>query len=134
MKDKNEGKYDLLVSEACLGEDNLSPWRVYSRATNHVYSSLQMLSFSRELADREIIMRVGNGEVVSATTEGVARLNFRNKFLVLNNVFFIPGFRRNLIFVSMLHEQLFSISFINNEIVISKNSLDICHAECLKAN
>ena len=60
---------------------------------------------------------------------GVARLNFRNKFLVLNNVFFIPGFRRNLISVSMLHEQLFSISFINNEIVISRNGLDICHAK-----
>ena len=29
----------------------------------------------------------------------------------------------------MLHEQLFSISFINNEIVISRNGLDICHAK-----
>ena len=71
---------------------------------------------------------------------GVAHLNFRNKFLVLNNVFFIPGFRRNFISVSMLHEQLFCISFINNEIVISRNGLDICHAKpenglyCLKAN
>ena len=74
-------------------------------------------------------MRVGSGEVVSAKAVGVARLNFRNKFLVLNNVFFIPGFRRNLISVSMLHEQLFSISFINNEIVISRNGLDICHAK-----
>ena len=47
----------------------------------------------------------------------------------MNNVFFIPGFRRKLIYVSMLHEQLFSISFINNEIVISRNGLDICHAK-----
>ena len=60
---------------------------------------------------------------------GVARLNFRNKFLVLNDVFFITRFRRNLISVSMLHEQLFSISFTNNEIVISRNGLDICHAK-----
>ena len=29
----------------------------------------------------------------------------------------------------MLHEQLFSICFINNEIVISRNGLDICHAK-----
>ena len=29
----------------------------------------------------------------------------------------------------MFHEQLFSISFINNEIVISRNGLDICHAK-----
>ena len=88
-----------------------------------------MLSSSRELADRDVTMRVGSGEVVSTKAVGVALLNFRNKFLVLNNVFFIPGFRRNLISVSMLHEQLFSIYFINNEIVISRNGLDICHAK-----
>ena len=124
-----KGKYDLLVSEACLVENDLSHLIVDSRATNHVCSSLQMLSSSRELADRDVTMRVGSGEVVSAKAVGVARLNLRNKFLVLNNVFFIPGFRRNLISVSMLHEQLFSISFINNEIVILRNGLDICHAK-----
>ena len=90
---------------------------------------MQMLSSSRELADREVTMRVGSGEVVLEKAVGVARLNFRNKFLVLTNVVFILCFRRNLIYVSMLHEQLFSISFINNDIVISRNGLDICHAK-----
>ena len=129
MKDKKKVKYDLLVSEACLVEDDLSPWIVDLGATNHVCSSLQMLSSLKEFADRDVTMRVGSGEVVPAKAVGVARLNFRNKFLVLNNVFFIHGFRRNLIYVSMLHEQLFSISFISNEIVISRNGLDICHAK-----
>ena len=110
-------------------EDDLSPLIVDSGATNHVFYSLQMLSSSREFADRDVTMRVGSGEVVSAKAVGVAHLNFRNKIFVLNNVFFIPGFRRNLIYVSMLHENLFSISFINNEIVISRNGLDICHAK-----
>ena len=110
-------------------EDDLSPWIVDSGATNHVCSSLKMLTFSRELADKDVTMRVGSGEVVSAKAVGVARLNFRNKFLILNNVFFIPGFRRNLISISMLHEQLFIICFINNEIVISRNGLDIFHAK-----
>ena len=87
-----------------------------------------MLISSRELADRDVTIRVGSGEVISAKAMGVTRLNFRNKFLVLNNVFFIPGFRRNLISISMLNEQLFSISFINNEIVIARNGLDIFHA------
>ena len=50
-------------------------------------------------------MRVGSGEVVSTKAVGVARLNVMNKFLLLNNEFFIPGFRRILIYVSMLHEQ-----------------------------
>ena len=110
-------------------EDDLSPWIVDSEATNHVCSSLQMLSSSRELVDRDVTMRVGSGEVISAKAMGVTHLNLRNKFIVLNNVFFFPGLRRNLISVSMLHEQLFIISFINNEIVISRNGLDICHAK-----
>ena len=86
------GKYDLLVSKTCLVEDDLSPWIVDSGATNHVCSSLQMLSSSRELANRDITMRVGSGEVISAKAVGVARLNFRNKFPVLNNVFFYSWF------------------------------------------
>ena len=110
-------------------EDDLSPWIVDSRATNQVYSSLQMLSSSRELVDRDVTMRVGSGEVVSAKAVGVTHLNFRNKFLVLNSVFCIPVFRRNLISISTLHEQLFSIYFINNEIIISRNGLDICHTK-----
>ena len=95
MKDKKKGKYDSLVSEACLVEDDLSPWIVDSGATNHVCSYLQMLSSSRELSDRDVTMSVVSGEVILAKAVGVARLYFRNKFLFLNNVFFIPGFRRN---------------------------------------
>ena len=74
-------------------------------------------------------MRLGSGEVVSIKAVGVTHLNLRNKFLILNNVFFILGFKRKLISGSMLHDQLFSIFFINNEIVISRNGLDICHAK-----
>ena len=35
LKDKKKGKYDLLVSKACLVEDDLSPLIVDSGATNH---------------------------------------------------------------------------------------------------
>ena len=44
-------------------------------------------------------------------------------------MYFLFCFRRNFISVSMLHEQLFSIYFINNEIVNTRNGLDICHAK-----
>ena len=47
----------------------------------------------------------------------------------MNNVYFIPGFRRNLISISMLHEQLFRVSFYNNMIVISRNGFEFCHAK-----
>ena len=39
LKKKNKGKYDLLVLEACLVEDDTSTWIVDSGATNHICSS-----------------------------------------------------------------------------------------------
>ena len=99
-------------------EDDTSAWIVDSGATNHICSSLQTLSSSTSLRDGDVSMRLGSGEVVSAIAVGVARLEFGNNFLVLNSVYFIPGFRRNLISISLLHEQLFSISFYNNMIII----------------
>ena len=110
-------------------EDDTSAWIVDSGATNHICSSLQTLSSSTPLWDGDVSMRLGSGEVVSATVVGVARLEFGNNFLVLNNVYFIPGFRRNLISMSLLHEQLFSISFYNNMIIIARNSFEICQAK-----
>ena len=87
-----------------------------------------MLSSSRELADGECSMVVGNGADVSGVAVGAVCLELGNKFLVLNNVYCIPGFRRNLISVSKLYEQLFTVSIYNNQIVISRNGLNICHA------
>ena len=75
-----------------------------------------------------MLLVVENGADVSAVAVGAVRLELGNKFLVLNNVYCIPGFRRNLISVSKLYEQLFTVSFDNNQIVISRNGLKICHA------
>ena len=103
-------------------------WIIDSGSTNHICSSFQMLSSSRELADGECSMVVENGADVSTIAVGAIHSELGNKFLVLNNVYCIPGFRRNLISVSKLYEQLFTVSFDNNQIVISRNGLNICHA------
>ena len=128
LKEKKKGKFDLLVLEANLVEVDSQSWIIDSGSNTHICSSLQMLSSSRELADGECSMVVGNGADVSAVVVGAIRLELGNKFLVLNNVYCIPGFRRNLISVSKLYEQLFTVSIYNNQIVISKNGLNICHA------
>ena len=74
---------------------------------------------------------VGNRESVSPKAVGEARLAFENKFLLLNSVYFIPNFRRNLISISELCKQLFTISINNNAIIISRNGLEIYRA-CLE--
>ena len=44
---RKNSKSALQFSEACLVEDDSSPWMIDSGSTNHICSSLQMLSFSR---------------------------------------------------------------------------------------
>ena len=70
-------------------QDKLS-WIVDSGSTNHVCSCLQMLESTKQLEQGEMTIRVGSGALVSAKACGTVRLNFKNNFLVLNNVLFIP--------------------------------------------
>ena len=122
---------NLHVLEANYAEDSSSTWIVDSGATNHVCSSLQVLSSWKELEDGELTLTVGNGESVSAKAVGEARLAFGENFILIKSVYYIPCFRRNLISVSELCRQLFTISFNNNEIIISRNGLELCRA-CLE--
>ena len=56
---RKKSKSDLLFLEAYLVENDSSPWIIDSWETNHVWSSLQMLSSSKQLAEGEFILRVG---------------------------------------------------------------------------
>ena len=58
---------------------------VDSGATNHVCSSLYVLSSWKELEDGELTLTVGNGESVSAKVVGEARLPFGENF-ILNKI------------------------------------------------
>ena len=73
---------------------------------------------------------MGNRESVFVKTVGQARLVLGKNYLLLDNMYFIHAIRRILISIFELYRQLFSISFKNNEIVISRNRFEICHA-CL---
>ena len=108
-------------------DNSLNSWIVDSGATNHVCS----LKKTKEFQDGELTFRVENGESVSAKAVGEVCLVFNNKFLILNNVYYVPNISRNIISISQLCEQLFTISFNNNAIVIYRNGMEICSA-CLK--
>ena len=87
-----------------------------------------MLRNYRKLKDDELTLTVRNREFVSAKDVGQARLVLGKNYLLLDNVSFILTTRRDLISISELCRQLFSISFNNNEIIISRNGFEICHA------
>src|SRR5215813_6738506 len=72
-------------------------------------------------------MKIGTGDAVSIRAVGDSHLNFMNNcYLNLNNVFFIPSFRGNLIFVSKLLNNGYSVSFNNKLVIVSRNGITIC--------
>ena len=73
----------------CIEYDN-STWILDSGATNHICSFYQETSSWRMLADGEITLRVGTGEVVSARSVGNLKLFLGDRFIILDNVLFVP--------------------------------------------
>ena len=73
-------------------------------------------------------LRVGTGAIVSAVAVGIIEFHFQNNSLYLDNVYFIPGFKRNLISVGRLFEQCYDVSFNNKCVIISRNGVNICSA------
>ena len=88
-----------------------------------------MLTRAKKLKPNEFTLRVGNGESVSAEVLEEARVVFGNKYLLLDNVYFIPNISRNLISIFELYKQSFTICFNNNEIIILRNGVQISCAK-----
>ena len=63
-----------------------------------------MLNQTRRLNKDEFTLRVENEESISTKTVGEARLVFGDKFLLLDNIFYILNIRKNLILVFELHK------------------------------
>ena len=79
-------------------------WIVDSGATNHICFSLQMLTKARKLKHKEFTLGVGNRESVSTKAVEEACLVFGNKYLLLDNIYFIPNISINLISISELYK------------------------------
>ena len=82
-KKRQNAKSNLHVLEAILVEVNASSWIIDLGATNYVYSSLELIRSFRELAEGELIMRVGNWATISVKAIGEAHTQFRARYLDL---------------------------------------------------
>ncbi|KAA0032907.1 gag/pol protein [Cucumis melo var. makuwa] len=65
-KKEKEGKYDLLVLETCLVENDQNVWILDSRAINHVCFSLQGTTSFKQIEEVEMTLKLGTGDVISA--------------------------------------------------------------------
>ena len=111
----------VLVTEACYVADSTYSWIVDSGATNHICCSLQGFRETKRLSEGEFSFRWGNGAQVSAISIGTVKLLFANNYLILDNVYYVPVFGKNLISVARLIEQGLSLNF-NNGIDILRNN------------
>ena len=99
-------KGSLFVTQACLVTNRSHSWIVDSGATNHDCCSLQGFKETRTLESSGFSFTWGNGAVVSAAAVGELVLNFtNNKIIILRDVYYVPGFGKNLISVSKLISQ-----------------------------
>ena len=123
----SSSKGSILVTEACLVTDYCSySWIVDSGATNHICNSLKEFRETRKLSEGQFSLRWGTGATVSAKAVGSIKLFFiSNKFIVLNDVYYVPNFGKNIVSVACLVNNGFSFSF-NNGIEIFRNDCLIC--------
>ena len=116
-----------LVVESYLLACTTSTWCVDTRATNHACNSLQGFQEIRRLAEGEIYLWMGNTSRVAAIAVGVVTLHFEEgRVLVLNDCFYVPSIRRNLISISYLSCHGYSSLFNKNLVFVKYNDKLIC--------
>ena len=92
-----------LVVKLFLLACTIGTWCVDTRATNHVYNSLQGFQETRRLAEGEIYLWLRDTSNVAAITVRVVSLYFsKGKVLVLQDCLYIPNVIKTLISISYL--------------------------------
>lgn len=120
----------MLIVETCLAVLTTLQWCVDSGATNHVCNSLQGFQVTRQLSEGDVSIFLGDGTEVAVLAIGNVSLNFENKrTLVLKDVLYVPSIRRNLISVSSLSKNGYSVcfnEFYDDSVVIKFRKQMIC--------
>ncbi|KAG6492736.1 hypothetical protein ZIOFF_047701 [Zingiber officinale] len=124
-KENNKGISYSLVVETCLAVLSTGTWYVDTGATDHVCNSLQGFQETRRLYEGEITAYMGNTTRVAVVIMGDVYLSFdKKKTLILKNYLYVPCFRKNLISVSKLFMDGYSVS-CDNKVVVKKNRVAI---------
>ncbi|MDD0148368.1 GAG-pre-integrase domain-containing protein, partial [Shigella flexneri] len=101
-------------------------WWIDSGSPIHITNSLQGFIRRRIPKSDEVNLCVGNGMRVAVKAIGTLKLDLGlGKLLVLDNVFYVPSMRRNLVSVSLLVKSGCRLVMDSNGILISKNSVQI---------
>lgn len=130
-----KGKIDALMIYESLNIDvPFNSWWIDSGSMVHVSNSLQGFHTIQKLERRQRTIKVGNGEDLNVEAVGSLPLLLESGFsLSLNNTLYVPGITRNLISVSKLAKEGFTLTFRYDDVIISFESQIVGHG-CLDGN
>ncbi|XP_077232489.1 uncharacterized protein LOC143869816 [Tasmannia lanceolata] len=105
-------------------------WCVDTGATSHIRNVLQRFRISRRLTKGELILQVGTDATVAVQAVGDFHLVFSSGYLLLKDCLYVPSIRRNLISISKLISDGYSVNFNKNSVFIKKENYIIVEGTC----
>ncbi|KAL0378434.1 UNVERIFIED_CONTAM: hypothetical protein Sradi_3148900 [Sesamum radiatum] len=82
---------------------NYASWVLDTGCGAHIYNNLQVLERSRKLSKDEIVLRLGDGNVVAAEAVGSLSLVVSNHIRIeLKGCFYVPSLIKNIISIPLL--------------------------------
>lgn len=109
-------------------------WWIDSGSMVHVSNSLQGFHTIQKLERSQRTIKVGNGQDLNVEAVGSFPLLLESGFsLSLNNTLYVPGITRNLISVSKLAKEGFTLTFRYDDVIINFGSQIVGHG-CLDGN
>ena len=100
---------------------------------SHICVDVQALTSRRDLAGDEADIRVADGKRVVATAVGTIRLSLPSGLLlVLNNIYCVPTFRKDIISLSVLDSEGFNFTISDGLLKLYRDS--VCYVNALLVN
>ena len=108
---------------------SIHDWVIDTGSCAHICANMQALMNRRILKDGEVILKVGNGESISAIAIGSIRLQLDSGLnIILNNVYYVPSISKNIISVSCLDKDGYVFTISNSSLSISKDGIFYANA------
>jgi len=107
-----------------------NPWWLDSGSKYHITGDRSVLHDYRTLSeDMKILIEVGNGNVLPAEGYGNV-IPTRASEIVIEHVFYVPGFKHNLVSVSVLLDKGFDVLFQGQEARVTRGNISIIATRC----
>lgn len=104
--------------------DNELVFVVDSGATHHfIQQKYEKYMTEIENLDREICIKIANGDMLKATKKGILKTKYNERLLKIEGLI-VPNLTHNLLSVNRLMERNYDVTFTKGQLKISKNGIN----------